>query len=166
METRSIVEYKETLAGERKRFRCTLVARAPGEVVVRYVLSRDGQVAGLRLPRGTVSFGYFWTHRPYNVYHFVEPDGTTRALYVNIVDRTRLTTRAVHWRDLTVDLLITPDGRCQVLDEDELPPDLDPALRAWIAAARDDVAATYPALLAEVERRSAALLAGLAPVDG
>lgn len=166
METRSIMEYKETLAGERKRFRCTLVATAPGEVVVRYVLSRDGQVAGLQLPRGTVSFGYFWGHRPYNVYHFVEPDGATRALYVNIVDRTRITPRAVHWRDLTVDLLITPDGRCEVLDEDELPADLDPALRAWIAAARDEVVATYPTLLAEVERRSSALRAGLAPADG
>jgi len=60
-----------------------------------------------------------------------------------------------------VDLLITPDGRCCVLDEDELPADLDPALRATIDAARDEVLATYPALLAQVERRSAELLAGV-----
>jgi len=64
----------------------------------------------------------------------------------------------LHWRDPIVDLLVTPDGRCRVLDEDELPPDLDPALRMRIAAARDAVLAGHPALLAEVERRSAALL--------
>jgi hypothetical protein len=157
---RRIVEQKETLAGERKRFSCRLLALAPGEAVILYVLRRAGRVADLALPRGTLSLGYFWEARPYNAYHWLAPGGETLALYVNVADRTRISSTRVAWRDLTVDLLITPDGRCRVLDEDELAADLDPALRAAIDAARDEVLARHPALLAEVERRSAELLKG------
>ena len=67
---RRIVEQKETLAGERKRFSCRLLALAPGEAVILYVLRRAGRVADLALPRGTLSLGYFWEARPYNAYHW------------------------------------------------------------------------------------------------
>jgi len=160
MAERAIVELKETLAGERRRFACRLLASGPGEAVILYRLPRAGQVGDVALPRGTLSLGFFWEARSFNAYHWVAPDGGTLALYVNIADRTRIGRATIAWRDLAVDLLITPDGRCRVLDEDELPADLDPALRATIGAARDEVLATYPALLAEVERRSAELLAG------
>ena len=156
---RRIVEQKETLTGERRRYSCRLLALAPGEAVLLYVLRRAGRVADLALPRGTLSLGYFWEARPYNAYHWLAPGGGTLGLYVNVADRTRITPATVAWRDLTVDLLVTPDGRCRVLDEDELADDLAPALRATIEAARDEVLARYPALLAEVERRSPELLA-------
>ncbi len=53
---------------------------------------------------------------------------------------------------------MTPNGRCRVLNGDELPPDPDPALRTAIAAASDVALAAYPRPVTEVERRSAALL--------
>ena len=49
---RRIIEQKETLGGERKRFSCRLLALAPGEAVILYVLRRAGRVADLALPRG------------------------------------------------------------------------------------------------------------------
>ena len=42
----------------------------------------------------------------------------------------------LEWRDLTVDVLATPAGRLEVLDEDELPADLDAATRARIEAGK------------------------------
>lgn len=154
-----VVEVKERLDGSRQEFACALLARSATEAVLLYETRQAWPVApGLTVPPGTRSLGYYWVARPYNAYHWLTPAGGTLALYVNLSDRTRLAPDRLHWRDLIVDLLVTPDGRCRVLDEDELPPDLDPALRMRIAAARDAVLAGHPALLAEVERRSAALL--------
>ncbi|MGN6674083.1 MAG: DUF402 domain-containing protein [Thermomicrobiales bacterium] len=130
-----------------------------------YRLSRTGQVGDLLLPAGTISLGYFWTARPYNIYHWLTPTGQTLGLYANLGDRTRITPEAITWRDLVVDVLLTPDGRCQVLDEDELPPDLNSALRARIARVRDELLRHFPAVRDEIERRSATLVreVGLAP---
>ena len=55
-------------------------------------------------------------------------------------------------------MLATPDGRVQVLDEDELPPDLDPALRRYVEEARDRILRDLPDLIAESEARSAGYL--------
>ena len=158
MTGRAVLEVKETLDGRRHEFACTLLSSAADEVVLLYRLRREGRVADLVLPPDTLSLGFFWTARPYNAYHWLTADGRTLGLYVNISDRTHITPERVCWRDLVVDLLLTPDGRCRVLDEDELPADLDRALRARIEAARDDVLGGSATLLAAIERRSATLL--------
>jgi predicted RNA-binding protein associated with RNAse of E/G family len=152
-----IVEIKETLAGARQTFACQLVARRAGEVVVLFVLPAARTVEAVALPAGTVTFGYFWEDRPYNVYHWMTPAGTTIAWYVNLADRTRIHEGTLSFRDLTVDILLPPQGPPRVLDEDELPPALEPALRARIAAARDLVLARAPALRAEMDALSTAL---------
>ena len=154
----TIVEVKETLDGRRHEFACTLLSSAADEVVLLYRLRREGRVADLVLPPDTLSLGFFWAARPYNAYHWLSPEGRMLGLYVNISDRTRITPERVCWRDLVVDLLLTSDGRRRVLDEDELPADLDRALRARIEAARDDVLRGSATLLADIERRTAALL--------
>jgi predicted RNA-binding protein associated with RNAse of E/G family len=119
----------------------------------------DFQLEDLLLPRGTVSLGYFWETRPYNAYHWVDDNRNTLALYFNICDNTHISPERVAWRDLTVDILITPDLRCRVLDEDELPDDLDPDLLSRINATRDALCADPARLLQELESRSRGLLA-------
>ena len=120
-----ILEIKNTLAGERKEFLCELCAREDGHAVVLYRLKREVNLAGVRMPAGTLSFGHYWTDRHYNVYHWLLPDGTTKAYYFNLADRTCIRDDAVEWRDLVVDVMVTPDGAARVLDEDELPADLN-----------------------------------------
>jgi predicted RNA-binding protein associated with RNAse of E/G family len=161
MTERTIIEVKHTLAGLRKEFRCTLCAATEDEAVVLHVSSRDYEIADVWLPRGTLSFGYFWPARHYNAYHWLAPDGNTLGLYFNISDRTSLSPDQIFWRDLTVDVLVTPDGRCQVLDEDELPGELEAELRQTIEATRDYLLREHQALLVQIERRSSALLATL-----
>ena len=155
---KTILEVKEKLNGERHEFASALLAEAPGEVITLYVLPRDGGLGSVPLTKGTRCLGHFWADRPYNVYHAIDADGQTIVFYVNLSDRTVITPEAITWRDLIVDVVVTPDGQCSVLDEDELPPDLDPALGATIDAARDDFLANFPTILAAVERRTASLL--------
>lgn len=131
-----IVETKTTLGGARKQFRCRVVSRAPDAAVVLFISDRAYQVGDLELPVGTVTLGYFWTDRPFNVYHWLTPEGRTIAHYFNLSANTSITDDALQWSDLTVDVLVRPGGSPEVLDEDELPDDLAPALVDVIAAAR------------------------------
>lgn len=154
----SIVEIKTTLAGERKEFDCELLKFSRGEVVVIYRMPRDVQLEDLLLSRDSISIGYFWEDRAYNAYHWIDEQSQTLALYFNICDNTRISPQQVAWRDLTVDVLITPDLRCRVLDEDELPDDLDSELRDYIESARDDLCVDPARLLLEFEARRRELL--------
>lgn len=155
---KTILEVKEKLNGERHEFASALLSEAPDEVITLYILPGDGGLGGVPLTSGTRCLGYFWATRPYNVYHAVDAAGRTLVFYINLSDRTIITPEAITWRDLIVDVVVTPNGQCRVLDEDELPPDLDPALGATIAAARDDLLVNHPTILAAIERRTAALL--------
>jgi hypothetical protein len=154
----TILEVKEKLSGERHEFASDLLALGEGEAVSLYTLPRDGQLGGVALTAGTRCLGHFWATRPYNVYHAVDGEGQTLVFYINLSDRTVITPEMIHWRDLIVDVVITPGGECLVLDEDELPPDLDPTLLAEIEAARDDLVRDHPALVVELVERAAILL--------
>ena len=129
----------------------------PTEAVVIYRMPRAMLLEDVQLAQGTVSYGYFWRDRPYNAYHWVDDDKHTLALYFNIADRTRIGHDTIEWRDLTVDVLLTPDGRCRVLDEDELPADLEPGLRRYIDDARVHLCREPLSRLAEYDKLTRSL---------
>lgn len=144
---KKILEIKETLNGRIFKFRCKLLNSSLDELVVLFKLNKDIQITDLHLPAGTLSFGYFWPDRSYNAYHWVTPEGESLGVYFNISDRTKICDNQVYWRDLIVDVLISPDGRCQVIDEDELPNDLDPFLREKIEGTRAVLVSEHQVIL-------------------
>jgi predicted RNA-binding protein associated with RNAse of E/G family len=146
------------LSGQEKRFECMTLAHEGSHLLVLFVAAANMHVHGVDLPAGTVTFGHFWTGRPYNVYHWLDAaTGSTIGAYVNLSDNTSISDERLEWRDLIVDLLLMPDGRATVLDEDELPLDLPPALRLQIASAQASVLASRSDLIAELEHHRAAL---------
>jgi predicted RNA-binding protein associated with RNAse of E/G family len=153
-----LTEVKTTLAGRVDRFECDVVERDAERVVLLYRVPRDYVLHGLPVPKDGPSLGYFWRSRPYNLYHFHDLTPRTIAYYFNVGDVTRVDDSRLEWRDLAVDVLATPDSRVSVLDEDELPPDLDLATRRYVEAARDEILRDLPRLIAEAERASAAIL--------
>jgi len=153
-----ITEIKTTLAGKRKKFDCELLTCSEGEAVVIYRMPRDVQLEDILLRKGSISLGYFWQDHPYNVYHWIDQRQNTVALYFNIADSTRISAQTIEWRDLTVDLLITPDGRCRVLDEDELPADIDPVLLDFINRARDELCREPLSRLDEYDKLTRSLI--------
>ncbi len=68
---------------------------------------------------GTISTEYFWLDRWYNIFRFDNPDGTFRNWYCNLCMPPTLGVNVLDYVDLEIDVLIWPDGRFQVLDEDE-----------------------------------------------
>lgn len=154
-EPERILEIKTGLDGRVQEFDCIVAARSDDHVVIRYRMVYNHDLHGVPLFAGELTFGYFWFDRPYNLYHWVRADGSTAAWYFNIGSVTAFDGSVLHWRDDAVDILATPDGRVRVLDEDELPHDLDRATRNAIDGARDLVLAELSELIREAETSTA-----------
>ena len=152
-----VLEIKRTLDGREKRYQCQLIEGDHRHAVVLFVSPDAMHVHGIDLPAGTVTFGHFWTDRFYNVYHWLDGRGGTIGYYFNLSDDTVIGDGRLEWRDLTLDVLATPAGRLEVLDEDELPALLDAATRAHIAAAKRAILSDPRQLMAEIEERSRAV---------
>jgi predicted RNA-binding protein associated with RNAse of E/G family len=156
----TITERKTRLDGSIVEFVCErLLVEAGRRAVVRYVTTEDRALEGtdLVLREGTITVGHFWTDRPYNVYHWLD-SGRTVGMYVNISADTQISAEVVSYRDLVVDVLIRPSGALEVLDEDELPPTLEPRWRIAIAKALETCVTEARRLTAEIERETRAAL--------
>jgi uncharacterized protein len=154
-----ITEVKFTASGDRQEFVCQLLDRSSTHVAVFYKSTQARRVGDLQLPKGTVTYGYFWLGRPYNVYHWLHPNGRTLGYYVNLSEGVVFRPHAVEWRDLALDLLFSPDGRrVQILDEDQvgtLPPGLQDkaqAARTHVLTHRDEIVAEVAACTAHLRR--------------
>ena len=156
----TITERKTRLDGSVVEYACEpLVVEEGRRALVRYVAGEDRPLVGtdLVLRKGTVTVGHFWTDRPYNVYHWLDA-GRTIALYVSIATDTTIDTTAIGYRDLVVDVLIRPSGALEILDEEELPPSIEPRYRLAIAKALETCVTEGRRLSAEIERETRAVL--------
>ena len=154
----TITERKTRLDGSVVDYSCEALIVEPGQrAVVRYVAERDRPLAGtdFLLRKGTVTIGHFWTDRPYNIYHWLY-EGHTVGLYVSIAADTTIDDATIGYTDLVVDVLIRPSGAIEVLDEDELPPSIEPRYRLAIAKAIETCVTEGRRLSAEIERETRA----------
>ncbi len=158
MVRQTITEVKRRLDGTSIEFACEPLLLEPGRrAILRYVLDRSWTVADVALAPGMVTVAHYWVDRPYNVYHWL--DGThTVAYYVSVADATEIAADRVAYTDLVVDVLLRTSGASLVLDEDELPADLDPRYRLAIAKALEAVATNPKRLIGEIERETRALI--------
>ena len=155
---RPIVERKTRFDGSVQEFACTALALEPGKhAVIRYELDRDWHVGGMVFPKGGYTAGHFWIDRPYNVYHWMNA-GQTLAYYFNVGVVDEISDTRVAWRDLIIDVLVKPDGAIDILDEDEVPPDLPAEHRGTIARALEQIVTNPKRLTTEIERASRDLL--------
>jgi len=89
-----------------------LVLDAEFEHEVRHQLLGD-------IPRGTRTVEYYWFGRWYNVFRFLQPDGTNRLYYCNVNLPPTMSNGVLSYVDLDIDILVQPDLSYQVLDLDE-----------------------------------------------
>lgn len=71
------------------------------------------------IAEGTLSTEFFWTDRWYSVFRFREPGGALRNFYGNINTPVTLSDGVLSFRDLDIDVLVTPEFSYQILDEEE-----------------------------------------------
>jgi hypothetical protein len=153
----TLTEVKRRLDGSVRMYPCEVAEIDGAHAVLLYRITASGRIADVPLAPGTLTVAYYWADRPYNVYHWIAPSGDTLAYYFNISGPVRISPDRLEWEDLEVDVLVTPDRRVQILDEDEVP-SAAAARLPEIERARDRVLAEWPAVTAAVEQKSRAIL--------
>lgn len=164
VDRQTVTERKTRLDGSSAEFRCESLLLEPGRrAVLRYTSDREVRIrdTDIVLPAGTVTIAHYWTERPYNVYHWLI-DRRSVGFYVNVADRTQIGTDVVSYRDLVVDVVVRPSGALEILDEEDLPADLEPGARKAIADALETVVTGARRLAIEIEQESARLNSALA----
>lgn len=71
------------------------------------------------IPRGTRTAEYYWLNRWYNIFRFLDQDGSTRLWYCNINTPPEVENGVLSYIDLDIDVLVQPDFTYQVLDIEE-----------------------------------------------
>ncbi len=71
------------------------------------------------IQRGTRTIEYYWLDRSYNVFRFLNSDGSTRLFYCNVNTPPTFADDVLTYIDLDIDILVQPDLSYQVLDLDE-----------------------------------------------
>lgn len=74
----------------------------------------------VQVPPGSISYGYFWARRPYNLYRMLDPEGRVLAHRFDAVSEVRISAEAVEYRDLALDWWVLPDETLLEEDRDEL----------------------------------------------
>ncbi len=134
-----ITERKQKPDGTWREYECGLLHLDTGLAVVEFVMERGGMIFNppIEVPPGSVSHGWFWTRRPYNLYRMRGPNGALIAHRFDAVADVRLSAEAVEYRDLVLDWWVLPGDALIEEDRDEF----DELVAAGKLSAKDLAAA-------------------------
>lgn len=106
---------------EKWRYKGKLLNRAPHRIVLEAFFDReDHPLQELTLRRGDRFVETYFDDRWYNIYDiFDRENGRRKAWYCNIGRPASIEGDLVTYQDLALDLLVLPDGRQFILDEQE-----------------------------------------------
>lgn len=76
-------------------------------------------VGFLTFAAGDILLEHFYRYEWFNIFKLYTGSGRLKGWYCNLAEPVTLTDSLILWRDLALDLLISPDGEQLVMDEDE-----------------------------------------------
>ena len=103
-----------------RAWKANLVAQDDSHIIVEGVFEeeiRHPQIGTIAM--GTLSTEYYWTHRCFSVFRFLQPSGELRNYYCNINLPAEFDGSVLTFVDLDIDVLVAPDFSYRVLDEEE-----------------------------------------------
>jgi protein associated with RNAse G/E len=105
---------------EHRRWRASLLRREGPLLVLDARFAEEVRHSQLGLiERGTASIEYYWLDRWYNVFRFLEPDGSLRNFYCNVNLPPEFDGFTLTYVDLDIDIIVRPDFSYEILDRDE-----------------------------------------------
>ena len=105
-------EYRRWQAKLRRREDPLLVFDAEFDVDVSHELMGE-------IRRGTRTVEYYWLDRWYNVFCFLDSEGSTRLWYCNVNTPPKIEGTILSYVDLDIDIVVQQDLSYQVMDLDE-----------------------------------------------
>jgi protein associated with RNAse G/E len=105
---------------EYRRWAATIARQEDSMIVLDAEFEYDVQHHLLgRIPRGTRTVEYYWLDRWYNVFRFLEDDGSTKLYYCNVNMPPTISSSILTYIDLDIDILVRPNFSYQILDLEE-----------------------------------------------
>lgn len=118
---RTITEIKYRPGKPPLEWTCEVVELDPPKRAhVRYVSDEEYCIEGTLLPVGTVTDALYWSDRSYHVWRFTAPDGTHLGYRFDVCTSTFIWPERIIWKDLELDLWVSPDGVPHWQDEDDM----------------------------------------------
>jgi len=94
--------------------------QANGILLEAFFDGEDRPFYGMRLEKDDRFIELYFSDRWYNIYEiYHKENGELKGWYCNIAEPAMITKEGVSFVDLALDVLVFPDGKLQVLDEDE-----------------------------------------------
>lgn len=117
-----VTERKLKPGGVTREYACSFVYQTVGLMVIRFDMSRGGDVWGppFSIPPGSMTLGYFWKRRPFNLYRIHGPGGGVLGHRIDALTDVQFGTDSVTYRDLALDWWVLPDDTLIEQDRDEL----------------------------------------------
>ena len=113
---------KMNIAGaETWRYQGEVLERKPEGVLLQALFDREyGDLHGISLNRGDRFVEAYYSERWYNIFEIYDrQSGQLKGWYCNVTMPAQISAQEIRYVDLALDLLVYPDGRQLVLDEDE-----------------------------------------------
>lgn len=103
------------------RYAGQVLQRSPSAALIRAEFNRDDfPFNGILLRRGDPFIEAYFSDRWYNIFEIHDrDDGRVKGWYCNVAEPAEMQGGQIRYVDLALDLLVYPDGRQLVLDEDE-----------------------------------------------
>ncbi|MFF2015596.1 DUF402 domain-containing protein [Paenibacillus sp. NPDC058177] len=156
---KDILERKIKYNSEIVDYRCNLLEIKDQGIKLFHVIETPfTMIAGnaeLTIPKGSYTVAYFWEDRPYNLYFWRNSEGEFIGAYFNLVKNTKISSDMVSFEDLILDILVFPDGRYYILDEDELPVSIEHFEEGKVKCALNMLTSTLFEILEEVKKEAA-----------
>ena len=124
---------KRNVDGEETwRYPARVLRRKPEAVLIEAFFNRpDTPFHGIILGQGDRFIEAYYSQRWYNLYEIHDrQDDSLKGWYCNVTLPAQIDEHTIAYVDLALDLLVYPDGKQLVLDEDEFAgPEITPAMR-------------------------------------
>jgi len=98
-----------------------VVFRSEGMVVAHciFTLPRVVDVGLFAITQGDIFMEHYYANEWFNIFTVYDRSGTLKGWYCNIAEPTQVCDGEIGWRDWALDLVVAPDRRQLVADEDE-----------------------------------------------
>jgi len=148
-----IIERKYFYAGEFKEYLCqsVLYDSEEGLFIIKYIMKNDLYFHGIDLKKGDISYGFFWIDKPYVIYEWFDSNGNLLCIYINVANDITFLIDKICWKDLIIDILLYPDGKFIVLDEDELLATNNPELIDKVIEIKEDILSNLNVILSKIK---------------
>ena len=124
------------------RYQGQVISREPNSVLIEAFFDReDFPFHGITLQKNDRFIERYYADRWYNIFQIHDrEDDRLKAWYCNVTTPAQISQETISYVDLALDLLVYPDGKYLVLDEDEFNNlDIEQAYRHKARRALDDL---------------------------